>query len=159
MKILGVRANNRKKCFEVRTRQRTYTFPYAATDTPPRASDRIVRVFVDPELANEGFTYELASGAQDSVLMDWILRDHRDPRLLTELLVHQLTCIADEKRKASPLSTREICKRLGTSASQLYRLLDTGKRRKPCEQLLRLLFVLGCEVTFEVKDAGRRRRA
>src|SRR5687768_8228614 len=44
MKVLSVRANNRKKCFEVRTRQRSYTFPYSATDTPPTARDRIVRL-------------------------------------------------------------------------------------------------------------------
>ncbi len=159
MKILSVHANNRKKCFEVQTRKGLYSFPYAATDTPPTARNRIVRVFVDPEVANEGFTYELASGAGDTVLMDWVLHDNRDPKLLSELLMHDLTCRADDKRKASGLSTREICRRLGTSASQLYRLLDTGNSQKSFEQLIRLLIVLGCEVTVDVKDVDKRRRA
>jgi hypothetical protein len=159
MKVLSVRANNRKKCFEVRTRQGSYTFPYSATDTPPTARDRVVRLFVDPELARDGFTYELASGAEDSVLMDWVLSYNRDPGVLTELMAHELTCLADDKRKASGLSTREICRRLGTSASQLYRLLDTRNPRKPFEQLIRLLIVLGCEIRFDVKDVDKRRRA
>lgn len=159
MKILSVRANNRKKCFEVRTRKGTYTFPYSAADTPPTARNRVVRLFVDPELAREGFTYVLESGAEDSVLMDWVLEDNRDPKLLTQFLMHRLTCIAEEKRKASGLSTREVCRRLGTSASQLYRLLQTGNYRKSFEQLIRLLIVLDCDVHLDVKDVERRRRA
>jgi len=159
MKVLSVRANNRKKCFEIQTRRGPYTFPYSETDTPPTPRNRIARLFVDPEVARDGFTYELESGAEDTVLMDWVLYYNRDPKMLAELLMYKLTCIADDKRKTSGLSTREICRRLGTSASQLYRLLETANYQKSFEQLIRLLIVLGCEVSFDVKDVDKRRRA
>ena len=42
MKVQSVRANNRKKCFEVETRKGSYTFPYSETDTPPTPRNRIV---------------------------------------------------------------------------------------------------------------------
>jgi len=159
MKVLSVRANNRKRCFEVQTRKGSYTFPYSEADTPPTPRNRIVRLFVDPEVARDGFTYELESGAEDTVLMDWVLYYNRDPKMLAELLMYELTSIAGDKFKASGLSTREICRRLGTSASQLYRLLDTANYQKSFEQLIRLLIVLGCDVSFDVKDVERRRRA
>jgi len=159
MKILGVHANNHKKCFEVRTRKGSYTYPYSECEVRPTGRDPIVRLFVDPELGNEAFTYYLASGAEGCEHGDYVLYYNRDPKMLVELLMHKLTCIAEDKRKTSGLSTREICRRLGTSASQLYRLLDTASYQKSFEQLIRLLIVLGCEVSFDVKDVDKRRRA
>ena len=54
--------------------------------------------------------------------------------------------------EASPLTTREIIRRLGTSASQFYRLLDTTNYRKSVRQMLTLLHTLDCEVDFVIKD-------
>ena len=73
MKILGVTANNRKRAFEVRLRSRTLVLPYAKVDPRPSADDRITKVFVDPELGREGFTYRLASGVEGSVHVDAVL--------------------------------------------------------------------------------------
>lgn len=159
MKILAVRANHRRRVFEVRTRKQSLTFPFARADTPPSTKNRVVRVFVEPEVAGEGFTYELASGARDTVLLDWVLRENRDPRQASELLLHELTCRAAEELTRSGLSTREVCRRLGTSASQLYRLLDPTNTRKSFEQLVRLVLALGCEVRLDVREPGRRHRA
>jgi len=52
---------------------------------------------------------------------------------------------------ASPLSKREIVRRLGTSAAQLYRLLDQTNYRKSVDQLLALLQVLNCDVDLVVR--------
>lgn len=51
----------------------------------------------------------------------------------------------------SPLSKREIVRRLGTSAAQLYRLLDQTNYRKSLDQLLALLQVLNCDVDVVVR--------
>jgi len=51
----------------------------------------------------------------------------------------------------SPLSKREIIRRLGTSAAQLYRLLDQTNYRKTVDQLVALLQVLNCEVDLIVR--------
>ena len=54
--------------------------------------------------------------------------------------------------EASEFSNREIIRRLGTSASQYYRLLDQTNYTKSIGQLLALLEVLECEVEFIVRD-------
>ena len=51
----------------------------------------------------------------------------------------------------STLSKREIIRRLGTSASQFYRLLDQTNYSKSVGQLLALLHVLDCDVDLVVR--------
>jgi len=51
---------------------------------------------------------------------------------------------------SSRLSKREVIRRLGTSASQLYRLLDPTNNRKSLRQLMSLLAVLGYVVDIDV---------
>jgi len=56
------------------------------------------------------------------------------------------------------LPRREIIRRLGTSASQFYRLLDQTNYKKSVDQVLALLNVLGCEVHCSVnRDKVQRR--
>jgi hypothetical protein len=52
---------------------------------------------------------------------------------------------------AGPLSKREICRRLGTSATQRYRLLDQTNYGKSIDQVLRLLRALDCDVDLVVR--------
>lgn len=58
---------------------------------------------------------------------------------------------ARRRVQASPLSKREIIRRLGTSATQFYRLLDQANYRKSIDQLLPLLHVLDCDVDLVVR--------
>jgi hypothetical protein len=159
MKILNVEANNRKHVFEVRTRRQTLVFPYAKTDPAPSPADRVVEVFVDPELGREGFTYRLNSGAEGSVHIDAVLEYNEDPSYLAELTLYRLTAEARERFESSGLSVRQVSQLLDTSPTQLYRLLDPTNYSKSLRQLLSLLYVLGCEIDVEVKDRPRRRIA
>jgi hypothetical protein len=59
---------------------------------------------------------------------------------------------------ATHLSCREICRRLGTSAAQLYRLLDERNGKTSMRQLLALLSALDCEVELRIRQDARRRR-
>ena len=54
--------------------------------------------------------------------------------------------------KRSPLSRRELIRRLGTSATQFYRLLDPTNYKKSVDQLLTLLRVLDCDVDLVIKE-------
>jgi len=67
------------------------------------------------------------------------------------LLLYNLTIEAQKRTASSPLSKREIIRRLGTSAAQLYRLLDQTNYRKSVDKLLKLFRVLGCEVELVVR--------
>jgi hypothetical protein len=157
MKIVGVVANNRKHVFEVRSRRQTLLFPYPKADPSPTAGDRIVDVFVDPELGREGFTYRLSSGAEGSVHIDDVLEYNEDPTYMAELAMYKLTLEARERFERSQLSAREVARWLSTSPTQLYRLLDPANYAKSLTQLISLLYLLGAEVDVEVTD--RRRRA
>ena len=152
MKITSVRANNRKRVFEVVTRSGEWSFPYGKTDPSPTPADPIVELFIDPELAREGFTYVLASGAEGSVMMDHVLDYNEDPGYMRDLLLHNLTVEALKRLETAALSKREIIRRLGTSPAQFYRLLDTANYRKSVDKMLALLQVLGCEVEVTVRE-------
>jgi hypothetical protein len=146
-----VSANNRKKAFEVRTASRTLWFPFAKSAPAPTVEDRVSRVFVDHELAREAFTYVLDSGREGSIHADQVLEYNQDPSYLRDLLLYNLTVEAQKRVEGSSLSKREIIRRLGTSATQFYRLLDPTNDRKSVDQLIMLLQVLDCEVDFVVR--------
>ena len=151
MKIESVRANNNRRVFEVATRDQSYDLPYAKTDAIPTPDDPIVELFIDDELGREGFTYRLASGLEDAVLWDQVLDYNADPAYMRDLLLYRLSVEAQERLKESPLSKREVIRRLGTSPSQFYRLLDQTNYTKSIDKMLELLAVLDCEVDFVVK--------
>jgi hypothetical protein len=68
------------------------------------------------------------------------------------MLLYNLTIEARKRLEASPLSKREIMRRLGTSPAQFYRLLDTTNYRKTIDRMLALLQVVDCEVEVTVRD-------
>lgn len=151
MKITSVTANNRKRAFEVKTRRGQWPFPYSKAEPAPTPSDPLVELYIDPELGREGFTYLLASGAEGSVHIDHVLDYNEEPGYMRDLLLYSLTVEALERIEASPLSKREIIRRLGTSPAQFYRLLDTTNYRKSIDKMLALLQVLDCEVEVIVR--------
>ena len=156
MKIRNVSANNRRKAFEIELRDDVLLFPYARLRIKPERQNRVVEVYPDPELGKEAFTYVLEDGAEDSVHVDEVLEYNEDPDYLRNLLLYKLTVEAQDRVAGSQLSKREMIRRLGTSASQFYRLLDQTNYRKSVGQLLALLHVLDCEVDLVVKKRSRK---
>ena len=151
MKIRSVKPNNRRKAFEVRTSAKTLVLPFARVDPEPRPGDPVARVFVDKDLGREGFTFVLESGREGTVHIEQVLEYNQDPGYLRDLLLYKLTIEAQKRVDASRLSKREIIRRLRTSATQFYRLLDQTNYRKSVDQLLSLLHVLDCEVDLVVR--------
>jgi hypothetical protein len=159
MKIRSVTSNNRKKVFEVKTARETFLLPYSKVEPQPSVPDPIARLFVDKELGREGFTYVLASGKEGTVHVEQVLEYNQDPGYLRDTLLYKLTIEAQKRVDASSLSKREIIRRLGTSATQLYRLLDQQNYRKSVDQLLSLLHVLDCDVDLLVRTKAARGHA
>lgn len=156
MKIRSVNANNRRRAFEVRTWRGTAPFPYSKAEPAPSAADPLIEVSVDPELDGEAFTYRLASGAEGAVHIDQVLEYNQDPGYLRDRLLYELTLEAQKCLQASPLSKREVIRRLDTSPAQLYRLLDQTNYRKSIDKLVSLLQVLDCELEFTVRPSRKR---
>ena len=152
MKIRKVEPNNRKKAFEVFTYGKRFLFPYAKLQVSPSRQNPIVRVYVDKELGNEAFTYELESGDEGTVHIDHVLEYNRDPRHMRDLMLYQLTLEAQDRVERSDLSKRELIRRLGTSPAQFYRLIDQTNYKKSIDQVMALLHVLDCEVKLVIQD-------
>lgn len=151
MKIRSVRHNNRRKMFEVRTSTKTLAFPFSRANPVPTIADPVTEIFADEEGSREAFTYVLCSGRTGTVHIEQVLEYNQDPAYLRDLLLYRLTLEAQKRVAASPLSKREIMRRLGTSAAQLYRLLGQTNYRKTLDQLLALLQVLNCDVDLVVR--------
>lgn len=152
MKIRFARPNNRKKAFEIKTSNRLFQFPYSKAFPRPTAIDPIKKVLVDKELNREAFTYILKSGREGTIHVDQVLDYNEDPTYVRDALLYRLTIEAQKRVKASTLSKREIVRRLGTSATQFYRLLDQTNYRKSIDQLLSLLHILDCTVDLKVRS-------
>ena len=121
---------NPRDCYEDSVRHAQQSDPAAPTRS---------RLYVDKELGRESFTYMLESGKEGTVHIEQVLEYNQDPSYLRDALLYKLTIEVQKRVKASPLSKREIIRRLGTSATQLYRLLDQTNYRKSVDQLLSLL--------------------
>jgi hypothetical protein len=137
--------------FEVRTSTKTLAFPFSKAEPAPTAEDPVTKLSVDAEAGREAFSYVLHSGRTGTVHVEQVLEYNQDPTYLRDLLLYRLTLEAQKQIAASPLSKREIVRRLGTSAAQLYRLLDQTNYRKSVDQVLALLQVLNCDVDLVVR--------
>lgn len=151
MKIQSVAHNNRKKSFQVKVSNKLLHLPYSKVEPRPTQDDPIARVEVDKELGREGFTFVLESGKEGTVHSEQVLEYNQDPHYLRDALLYKLTVEAQKRVEKSPLSKREIIRRLQTSATQFYRLLDQTNYRKSVDQLLSLLHVLDCDVDLLVR--------
>ena len=151
MKIRSVKRNNRKKVFEIGTSTKKLPFPFSKAEPAPTAEDPVMKLSIDAEAGREAFSYVLASGLTGTVHVEQVLEYNQDPSYLRDLLLYRLTLEAQKRIAESPLSKREIVRRLGTSAAQLYRLLDQTNYRKSVDQVLALLQVLDCDVDLVVR--------
>ena len=154
MKIRFVKPNKHKRAFEVSTWRDKYIFPYVRAEPVPTAADAVVSVLVDDELGREAFSYVLESGREGTVHVEQVLEYNEDPAYMRDLLLYKLTLEAQQRLEASPLSKREVIRRLNTSPAQFYRLLDQTNYRKSLDKLLLLLRVLDCEVDLVVRAKG-----
>lgn len=146
MKIKKVLANNRKKCFEIQTAKSSFEYPFSRLRLKPTQNDSIEDVFPDEEVGKEAFTYRLSSGSEDTVPMDEVLSYNREPNYLREDLLYRLTLKAQKMLADGKSSRRAIMRRMKTSPTQFYRLLDQTNYHKTIDQMVRLLSALDCSV-------------
>jgi hypothetical protein len=150
--IRTVRLDRGRNAFDVRFARRRLRLPFAKARPRPTVADPIVRAYVDTEIASEGFTYVLRSGREGTVHVEQVREYNKDPDHLRDGLLYTLTVGARRRVAASALSRREIIRRLGTSATQFYRLLDQTNYRKSLDQLVSLLQILDCDVRLVVRS-------
>jgi len=150
MKIKRVEVNNYRKCFEIETAKGRFTFPFSKAEVAPTTKEKVVEVFVDRELGGEWISYRLESGKEGSISCDAFLDYNRDPEYLSQMLLYRLTIDALEKIKTSGLTRRELSRKMKTSPSQLYRLLDPSNQSKTIDQMVKLLASIGYTIDYRI---------
>lgn len=153
-KIKKVFFNNKKKSFLIHSSKRIFEFPYARLDLKPNPKDGIARIFSDPELGHSAFTYVLHSGKEGTIHLDQVLEYNRDANYMREMLLYKLSLKAQALLKHSRTSKRAIMRRMGTSPTQFYRLLDQTNTGKTIDQMTKLLSALDCRVDVVFKRAA-----
>ena len=154
VRLKKVTVNMRKRCFLAETKNLSYEFPFSRLELVPTIEDPIVKLYIDPELAYEGFTYVLRSGKEDSMIWDQFLDYNKDPAYENDMLLAKLTAQACRLLKQKKIRKRELARRLHTSPSQIYRLLDTTFYGKTIGQMIKLLSALDYRVEFVLKKAA-----
>ncbi len=154
MKIKNITYNNKKKHFELTTSSKEYVFPYSRLKLKPTLTNKISDVYVDSELGNEAFTYTLESGKEDTIHIDQVLDYNADLDYLTNMLLYKLTLKAQQLIKKNKVNKREIIRRMQTSPTQFYRLLDQTFYNKSIDQMIKLLSALDCTVDIVFKKAA-----
>ena len=117
--------------------------------------DPLIGAVVDAELGARAVTLQYKSGAEESIHLDAFLEYNQDPSHLREIALHDLTLKARKCLEASGLSKHEVIRRLATSPSQLYRLLDPANTRKSLDEMLRLLAILGYRVEWKITNIDK----
>ena len=154
MKIDSVTVSHRTKSFTISYKGKKMNFPFAKLNVRPRNREKIVKLYIDPETANEWFTYQLSSGREGSVPLDAVLEYNKDPEYIRKMTLFRMTVMALDALKKSGLSKRELSRRLKTSPSQIYRLLDTTNYKKSVDEMVKLLAVLSIDLAILLKKAA-----
>lgn len=145
-KIKSVEANNRKKSLIIQTSKGEMTLPYSKLRTPPSSENKIVEIFPDREIKNEGITYQLEDGTEETVHVDVFLNFNKDPDYIRELALYDLTIQIQKQRSKLKVPISELSRRLNTSRSQIHRLLDQTNYKKTLDSMLDLACALGLDV-------------
>ena len=158
MKIKSVKKNNRKKSFEIVTYdEKVWLFPYsrlACYKDMLKTKSYVSKVYVDKELAREGFTFELESGREDSVVMDEVLEYNKDPDYMREMLLYELTVQVRKIIEKKKISHKEIMRRMGIKDTPFYRLIDTTYYGKTIDQMQKLFAALDYKLNISLKKVA-----
>ena len=116
--------------------------------------DRVVEAGPDPEVGRHSFYFRLNTGKKDYVPHDQPLHIVQNPEYVRETTLFEVTKQLNRFIRESKVSKRELARRLGTSLTQLARLLDTTNYKKELSRLIELAAMLNYEFKWEFKRAA-----
>lgn len=160
MRVNAVSFSNRKQGFTVDSDRGVFWFPYQKAAPNIQNRIKVLDAWVDEEIASEGFSFTYGKNTEETVHLEQVLEHCNDPQHIRRQLIYQLTIEAQNRLETSGFSLREVARRLHTSPTQLYRLLDQTNTDKTLDRLVEFLAVLGHMVSFQIgRRAGTESRA
>jgi hypothetical protein len=128
----------------------TLELPFSKLEVSPTADNPVVDIKIDRDLGGRGVLCQLKDGQELAIPVEAFLEFNRDPEYLREIELYKLTSRAIDLVENSGMSKRAICRRMGTSLSQMSRLLDPTNYQKTIDQMLKLLTILGATIDIKV---------
>ena len=116
--------------------------------------DKVIEAGPDPEVGRHSFYFTLNNGKTDYVPYDQPLHIVQNPEYVRENTLYEMTALLNRLIKESKVPKRELARRLGTSLSQLARLLDTTNYKKELSRLIEIAAMLNYEFKWSFKKAA-----
>lgn len=150
-KFKKVVMDNKKKVFHLKyTSGLDIECPYSALGI----SGNIVEAAPDKEVGHHSFYFVTAEGQKNFVPFDQPLHIAQNPEYVKEQTLYAVTKEVNALIIKSKVSKRELARRLGTSLSQLARLLDATNYRKELARLIEIAAMLDYEFQWQFKKAA-----
>lgn len=108
----------------------------------------------DREAGDHSFYFVLESGKRDYVPYDQPLHIAQNPEYVKQQTLYEMTKMINEFIREEKIPKRELARRLGTSMSQLLRLLDTTNTKKELARLIEIAALLNYEFKWEFRKAA-----
>src|SRR3990167_2866194 len=150
-KFKKVEFDNKKRVFNLKyTSGLPIECPYSALGI----RGKVVETGPDSAVGRHSFYFILENGKKEFVPYDQPLHIVQNPEYVKEQTLYEVTKELGKLIKKSKVSKRELARRLGTSLSQLARLLDTTNYKKELSRLIELAAMLDYEFKWQFKRAA-----
>ena len=150
-KFKKVELDNKKRVFHLKyTSGLKLECPYSTLGI----RSKVIEAAPDTEAGRHSFYFILENGKKEFVPFDQPLHIAQNPEYVKEQTLYEVTKQIHEFIKKSKVSKRELARRLGTSLSQLARLLDTTNYKKELSRLIELAAMLNYEFKWQFKHAA-----
>lgn len=150
-KFKSVKFDNKKKAFHLEyTSGLKIECPYSALGI----RGRVLEAGPDEESGRHSFYFVLDNGKKDFVPFDQPLYIVQHPEYVKHQTLYEVTKKLNRFIEQEKVPKRELARRLGTSLSQLARLLDTTNYKKELSRLIELAAMLNYEFKWSFKKAA-----
>lgn len=150
-KFRRVEFDNKKRLFRLGyTSGLKVECPYSALGI----RGKVVEAAPDKEVGRHSFYFILDDGKKDYVPFDQPLHIAQHPEYVRQQTLYEVTRQLSEFIAREKVPKRELARRLGTSMSQLLRLLDTTNDKKELSRLIELAAMLNYEFKWEFKKVA-----
>lgn len=143
--------DNRKRVFHLEyTSNLKLECPYSALGI----RGGVLESGLDEETGGHSFYFVLENGKKDYVPYDQPLHIVQHPEYVRQHTLYEVTKQLNQFIEREKVPKRELARRLGTSLSQLARLLDTTNYKKELSRLIELAAMLNYEFKWSFKKAA-----
>lgn len=143
--------DNKKKVFHLEyTSGLKVECPYSALGI----RSLVIEAAPDIESGQHSFYFILNNGKKNYVPFDQPLHIMQHPEYVKQQTLFEVTKQLNKLIDRCGISKRELARRLGTSLSQLARLLDVTNYKKELSRLIELAALLNFEFKWEFRKAA-----